>query len=216
MLQMDLNTGVNGSQQAARQFRRNVFTLIGPDSSRRESLESRVRSGFGQHFGACIEGFMPTLAWYQHRNGGSGVIGVRRAADEPLFLEHYLDTPVENVIYDASGAKVSRNRIAEVGQFVVDDREIVGSFFRDLVPFLRDEGFDWVCFTGTDRVRAIVERVGFCGLPVANAAADRAAPTNDRWGSYYEHEPVVMIGKLDDPKGDWLNAFQRASLHAPG
>ena len=216
MLQMDLNTGVNGAGQAARQIRRNVFTLVSPECSLRESLESRVRSGFGQHFGACIEGFMPTLAWYQHRNGGTGIIGVRRASDEPLFLEHYLDIPVETAVSEASGVRVARDRIAEVGQFVVDDREIAGSFFRDLVPFLRDEGFDWVCFTGTNRVRAIIERVGFCGFPLANAAADRAAPTHDRWGSYYEHEPVVMIGKLDDPKGGWLNAAGRASVCATG
>lgn len=209
MLQMDLNTGVNAPRQAASQFRRSVFTLVGPESTRRESLESRVRSGFGQHFGACIEGFMPTLAWYQHRNGGTGIIGVRRASDEPLFLEHYLDIPIEKAIYEASGVKVTRDRIAEVGQFVVDDREIVGSFFRDLVPFLRDEGFDWVCFTGTNRVRAIIDRVGFCGQTIANAAASRAAPTNDRWGSYYEHEPVVMIGRLDDPQGGWLNTSRR-------
>jgi len=203
MLQMDLTATTASLLPALAGAPRNTFTLIDGDSPDREDLEDRVRAGFGSHFGASIAGFMPQLALYRHRSGKSGVIGVRCARDEPLFLEHYLDVPVQNVIAEAAGQPVSRTRIAEVGQFVVDDPDIVGSFFRNLVPFLRAEGYDWVCFTGTNRVRAILKRVGLHGLPVAAAAAERAASTDDRWGNYYDHEPVVIIGKLDDPEGGW-------------
>ena len=203
MLQMDLTATTVSLLPTLARAPRSTFTLIDANSPERRDLEERVRAGFGTHFGASISGFMPQLALYRHRSGKSGVIGVRGAWDEPLFLEHYLDVPVQNMIANAAGQAVSRTRIAEVGQFVVDDPEIVGSFFRDLVPFLRTEGFDWVCFTGTNRVRAILQRVGFHGLPVASAAAERAAPTGDRWGNYYDHEPLVIIGKLDDPEGGW-------------
>jgi hypothetical protein len=203
MLQTDLTATTVSMAPALAAVPRNTFTLIGTDSPERRSLEERVRTGFGFHFGAAIHGFMPQLALYRHHTGREGVIGVRSAADQPLFLEHYLDAPIQLMIAEASGQAVSRSRIAEVGQFVVDDRDIVGSFFRDLVPFLRREGFDWVCFTGTNRIRAILKRVGLNGLAVATAAADRAAPTGDHWGNYYDHEPIVIVGKLDDPRGRW-------------
>ena len=182
---------------------RNTFSVVDHDSGERASLEARIRSGFGMHFDACIAGFMPRFAFYRHVSGATGVIGIRRASNEPLFLESYLNTPVESIISDATGASVSRNRIAEVGQFVVDDRDIVTSFFRDLVPFLLDNGYDWVCFTGTDRIRALLARVGFHGLPIARAEAARARDTGDRWGRYYDFDPVVILGKLDDPRGNW-------------
>ena len=99
----------------------------------------------------------------------------------------------------------------QVGQFVVDDRDIVTSFFRDLVPFLVENGYDWVCFTGTDRIRALLARVGFHGLPVASAEAARARDTGDRWGRYYDFDPVVILGKLDDPQGRWCGGSLAAA-----
>lgn len=182
---------------------RNTFSVVEHDSEERALLEARIRSGFGMHFDACIEGFMPRFAHYRHTNGATGVIGIRRASDETLFLENYLSVPVETVIANAAGTCVPRDRIAEVGQFVVDNRDIVTSFFRDLVPFLMENEFDWVCFTGTDRIRALLARIGFHGLPLTRADEERVRGSADRWGRYYNFDPVVVLGKLDDPRGRW-------------
>lgn len=185
-----------------------AFSIVEHDSAERTALEARIRSGFGTHFDACIEGFMPRFAHYRHTSGATGVIGIRRAADEPLFLEHYLSTPVETVIADVTGTTIARDRIAEVGQFVVDDRDIVPSFFRDLVPFLIENDFDWVCFTGTDRIRALLARIGFHGLALARADEAQVQNCGDRWGRYYDFDPVVILGKLDDPRGRWCTGPQ--------
>jgi len=210
MLQTDLDTSsVRAPTELAVNAPDNVFSVVGPDAPDRARLESRIRSGFGMHFGACIDGFMPRFALYQHASGATGVIGVRRASGDPLFLEQYLEMPIEQLISVAAGVNVNRPTIAEVGQFIVDDRDIVGAFFRDLVPFLTSEGFDWVCFTGTNRIRAILNRVGFRGMPVAAADAARVED-GDRWGKYYDYEPVVIVGRLGDPEGHWC-----ANLAAP-
>lgn len=203
MLQMDLHAQSTRSRRIRPLKQRGFFSIVGPDSSDRAYLETRVRSGFGTHFGACIEGFMPRFALYKTVLGSSGVIGIRGADEDRLFLERYLGRPVEDIISGASGIDVSREQIAEVGQFVTDDREIVAAFFRDLVPFLKASGYDWVCFTGTRRIRAILDRVGFHGLPIAEADKSRVADDSSDWGNYYDHQPVVIVGKLDDPQGRW-------------
>ena len=203
MHQTDLTTPASPVLQGCTPIGRNTFTLVDHDSEARTSLEARIRNGFGMHFDACIAGFMPRFAHYRHASGATGVIGIRRASDEPLFLESYLNMPIESVIADATGTVIPRSRIAEVGQFVVDDRDIVTRFFRDLVPFLVENGYDWVCFTGTDRIRGLLARTGFRGLPVARADATRARNTGDHWGRYYDFDPVVVLGKLDDPQGRW-------------
>ena len=203
MQQTELTLPASPAPQGCGRIPRNTFSVVEHDSVERASLEARVRSGFGMHFDACIEGFMPRFAHYRHTSGATGVIGIRRAADEPLFLENYLSVPVETVIEEVTGALIARDRIAEVGQFVVDDRDIVPSFFRDLVPFLVRNDFDWVCFTGTDRIRALLARIGFHGLPLARAEETRVRHSGDRWGRYYDFDPVVILGKLDDPRGRW-------------
>ena len=185
---------------------RSYFTLTERGSGMRTELESRIRAGFGQHFQACIEGFMPQLAVYRHPNGAEGVIGIRDAATERLFLESYLDRPIELAVSQCAGSSVQRGQIAEVGQFVISNRETVADFFRDLVPFLQSQGFDWVCFTGTNKIRALLKRIGFAGRPLAHASRDRIVASADDWGSYYDHEPVVIIGKLSDPQGSWFGS----------
>jgi len=189
---------------------RSFFALAERGSGMRADLESRIRAGFGQHFQACIEGFMPDLAVYRHASGAEGVIGIRDAGTEALFLESYLERPIELAVSRFAGAGAGRGQIVEVGQFVVSDREIVPDFFRDLVPFLQSQGYDWVCFTGTNRIRALLSRIGFEGRPVAAATRDRVAPSGDDWGSYYDFEPVVILGKLSDPQGSWFNADANA------
>ena len=153
MQQTELTTPATPVLQGCTTLIRNSFSIVEHDSAERASLEARIRSGFGMHFDACIEGFMPRFAYYRHASGATGVIGLRSAASGPLFLESYLDTSIDGVIADATGAAARRDRIVEVGQFVVDDRDIVTSFFRDLVPFLAGNGYEWVCFTGPDRGR---------------------------------------------------------------
>ena len=207
MLQTDLGKTGNAALSLARGGQRCGFSNVGPDSVDRARLEAKIRSGFGMHFGACIEGFMPRFALYRHTSGATGVIGVRQASHEPLYLEHYLSQPIERIITDASDCRVERSAIAEIGQFVVDDRDIVGSFFRELAPFLSAEGYDWVCFTGTNKIRALLNRIGFRGMPVTAADAKRIPAAGDRWGSYYDNDPVVIVGKLDDPEGHWCRGF---------
>ncbi len=204
MQQTEMSIPASPASQGCAAIARNTFSVVEHDSAARASLEARIRSGFGMHFDACVEGFMPRFAHYRHTSGATGVIGFRRASDEPLFLESYLDVPVESVIAEATGTFPARDRVAEVGQFVVDDRDIVACFFRDLVAFLIERNFDWVCFTGTDRIRALLARIGFHGLPIARAEETRVRRSPDRWGRYYDFDPIVVLGKLEDPQGRWF------------
>ncbi len=203
MLQPNTSSPPDLACMAYRQSAGGMFEIVDRNSVLRMVLEARIRSGFGTHFRACVAEYMPRFAYYQHLHGGTGVIGMRDASEESLYLESYLDSPVDEVIQRAADCAVSRAQIVEVGQFVVDDRGIVQDFFEDLVPFLASQGFEWVCFTGTDRIRAVLNRVGFSGLPVAAANQELVRNKPDRWGTYYEHDPVVIIGKLDDPEGLW-------------
>lgn len=161
---------------------------------------------------------MPRFALYEHESGATGVIGVRRAADERLYLERYLTWPIEDTIRNVAGRAVSRNAIAEeVGQFVVDEPQIAADFFRDLVPLLIGQGFDWVCFTGTHKIRAILRRIGFKGMPVARGDVGAARECGNDWGSYYDNDPVVIVGKLADPAGYWCSSRAiRVPARAPG
>jgi len=196
----DLQAGANRSGDHG------DFTVCDRQSPHRANLEQAVRGGFSDHFGAQIAGFMPYLVRF--RAGGSeAIIGFRPAADEALYLENYLDAPIEETVKRFRVGSLSRAAFVEVGQLVASDRSVIEPLFRALVPFLRQQGFKWICFTATHKVRALLAHAGLRGLMIA-AAREDSLHTHEAWGSYYAYDPMVMVGSLDDPQGCWCEALQ--------
>jgi len=183
------------------------FSVESRESALRQELETAIRQGFDTHFGACIEGFMPALASFELQ-GKKAIIGYRPANAEPLYLESYLDEPIDILLANITNEPVSRSDIVEVGQLVVEDRRIVEPLFRALVPFLLGQGYQWICFTGTHKIRRLLAHTGFAGLAVAYAAESAVSGSGDRWGSYYSNDPQVIVGKLDDPRGSWCSEIR--------
>lgn len=205
MFQTDLTVETESLTQLVKPQGSNRFRVLDDEKEASAAAQSRIRSGFGTHFDACVCGFLPHIAEYEHSSGSSGIIGFRRATDEKLYLENYLPNPIDIEILAASGRTAPRERIVEVGQFIVDDRNIVSYFFRDLVPFLAAREFEWICFTATRQIRSILDRVGFRGLPIRGADQEFVCDTGDSWGSYFENDPVVIVGRLSDPSGHWCS-----------
>ena len=172
----------------------------------RSELEGAIRNAYGRHFGAEVRGFMPYLASYAS-DLGQGVLGYRPASDGTLYLENYLDLPIESMLGQLTHRPVSRTTVVEVGQFAVDDRRVVGLLFMELVPFLREQGYEWICFTATHKIRRLLEKTGLHGLVIAAAKQDAVSGESDRWGSYYDNDPLVVVGRLDDPEGNWCTSI---------
>jgi len=83
----------------------------------RAELESYVRSAFARKHSADVQNFMPTLVAFRDASTAlCGVIGLRGAAGEHLYLERYLDAPVEAALSAATGTAVRRDQIVEVGE----------------------------------------------------------------------------------------------------
>lgn len=183
------------------------FSVESRESASREQLETAIRQGFDAHFGACVEGFMPNLASFELQ-GKKAIIGYRPASAEPLYLESYLDEPIDILLANITNEPVSRSDIVEVGQLVVQDRRVVEPLFRALVPYLVGHGYEWICFTGTHKIRRLLTYTGFAGLTVAYASESAVSGSGDRWGSYYSNDPQVIIGKLSDPQGRWCSEIR--------
>lgn len=176
--------------------------LFGPGCAGRDALESEIRSRYADHFSACVEGFMPYLLRFTLAEGGErGVVGLRPASDGELYLESYLDSPIEECIAGLVSYPVARSAVVEIGQLAVEHRRVVVPLFRQLVPFLLQHGYRWVCFTATGPVRALLARAGLSGQQLGTASADRVADRADHWGSYYRHDPRVIVGDLYHPAG---------------
>lgn len=125
-----------------------------------------------------------------------GAVGLRFAKKEPLFLEQYLDQPIEDVL------ESDRSKIAEVGNLASKGGGMSLFLFSALSLYLKNKGKTHAVVTGT---RSLERRLKILGLnPKRHAKADDTLLKNnhDEWGSYYQTQPHVLSGSL-------LHAYKR-------
>jgi len=173
-------------------------TLFEAAPDRRAQIESFVAQRFFEVYGARIHSFLPRLFGARDRRGAiAAVFGLRGAEQGPLFLEQYLDAPVEVMVAETFGRQVPRRRIAEVGNLAGVSPGALRHLIPTLTQRLYEEGYRFVAFTGSARLCNGFSRLGLPLRIVAEAPPDRL-PEAERalWGSYYEHRPSVMLGDV--------------------
>lgn len=166
----------------------------------RYDVEKFIYQVFVRAYDADLNHFLPRLMALRNNNNRMiAALGMREATDEPLFLESYLDTPVEKLISGLCDTDVSRAQIMEVGNLASIHRGGLRNLIIALTSYLRGNGSEWVVFTAVPAVRNAFEALE---LPLhALAPADKSRlekSEQNRWGTYYDTGPVVVAGKVDD------------------
>lgn len=164
----------------------------------RKQVEDFIASVFARRFGAMVTGFAPVLVTLRDEADGAIVAaaGYRAAADAPLFLESYLDEPVEAVLAQHLHAAPARSEIVEIGHLSASRAGAGRQLMVRLGEHLAQQRFRWIVCTLTQELRHLLPRLGV--TPLALARADAGALRGDAaaWGSYYQHDPVVLAGEL--------------------
>lgn len=172
--------------------------VCGRSDPMRVELERFVQDAFVARHGAHVCSFMPTLLAMHGNRGVCGVAGFRRAADEPLFLERYLDRPIEAAIEAATKRGVPRSQIVEVGNLAGLSCRAAVRLVLELPQLLLAQGHRWIVFTATEQVRQLLGAFRAPLIELAPARATCVAGLGDDWGRYYETDPRVMVGYLED------------------
>lgn len=164
----------------------------------RRRLERFIQRAFARHHGAAVHAFMPTLLALEGQGGRvCGVVGFRKAAAEPLFLERYLDTSVEVALAEQVGEPVARSQIVEVGNLASLSCQAACHLVAALPRILLADGNQWIVFTATAVVRAMLARFRAPVIELARATRDRLDDA-DEWGRYYDNDPRVVAGYLQN------------------
>ena len=175
----------------------NLSECAHPDA--RAKVERFIHDTFASAYSAEIHSFMPRLLAIRAKQNGEllAAFGVRSAEKEKLFLENYLDQPVERVIAEKSGVLPQRNRIAEIGSLAAVYPGAVRWMIVALTVMLYEEGYDWVAFTGTTALRNGFNNLGVHPVEICPARVEQLDPAERaHWGSYYDNQPVVMFGNI--------------------
>jgi hypothetical protein len=129
--------------------------------------------------------------------------GFRSAALETLYLEAYLDQPVEDALSKQAGFPVERSGIVEVGNFSVSERGAARHLITAIVDQLHATAKEWAVFTAVPVVRNAFIKLHTNPVILGDADSNRLPP-EDRaeWGSYYAQKPQVMAVQRFERRGN--------------
>lgn len=158
-------------------------------ASARSFVEESYRRAYGARAPAVFGEYLAGP------DASRAALGYRRAAAGPLFLERYLDEPIERIVSAALAREMARGSIVEIGNLAADNAwsmiALWGAAANDLAG-----SSEVVVATLTAPLRGMFARLGVPVHELAPADPTRLGAAAADWGSYYRADPVVCAGPI--------------------
>jgi hypothetical protein len=157
----------------------------------RAQAEAMVQEVFKASYGARLRSFYPFLLGIKGADGEYRAVAGIRPGSHPMFAEHYLDRPPEELL------GVPRENIVEIGNLATRRNGEIRWIIAAVTAFLHGVGFTRVLMTITPLLRNSFKRMG---LPLSYLADARqeSLPADQAgdWGAYYDCSPQVCYGHI--------------------
>jgi hypothetical protein len=187
-----------------------------------------IHDTYQRAYGAEVDTFMPQIMRVTNAAGEyRAVMGYRAAGQERLFLENYLDEPIEASISRYLGRTIERSSIVEVGNLAEAKAGDARLAIIAATAYMWARGYRWVAFTGVTRMRNVFRKLGLDTRELMVADETRLPPEEvAKWGAYYQGNPVVCFADIkhghDNLQDLWASlrdtwaAAEEAGIRAAG
>lgn len=164
------------------------------DAPCRKEIEAFIAMVFKVTYGASITEFMPTLVALRDINGVlMAAFGMRKAAEEKLFLEQYIDIPIEQLLTDKLSKSICREEIICIGNLAVSNPRNAGVLIAHIIQHSLDIGIQWCVATAHHSLQNGLIKSGRDIYPLHTANKSRLpVDSQAAWGSYYDKLPQVI------------------------
>jgi hypothetical protein len=169
-----------------------TLILADRDHPARARLEGTVRAVFLAEYGAHVQAFPNRLIATLDADGLPQAVAGLRFAEDGLFSEVYLDGAAETVLGQALGRPVRRDQIVEFSSLAAPRAGAAMPLVGAAIRLCLGTGANFGMFTATARLRALLRRTGLVTVDLGPARRDRMENAA-AWGSYYLHDPRVLM-----------------------
>ena len=168
--------------------------IVHQNHADRLEVEYFIRDVFAASYQATITHFMPILVALRDADGGlMAAFGMRHAAQESLFLEQYLDSPIEHLLSSQLNKTIARDEITEIGNLAVDNPRNAGILIAHVIQQSLDMQVKWCVATAHRSLQNGLIKGGR-DVFALHAADVNKLPKNEQalWGSYYHNQPQIV------------------------
>ena len=169
-------------------------STISASHPNRQEVEQFIYDVFKTSYGAEVTLFMPNLVALRDCEGElMGAFGWKQASDGPLFLEQYLDEPIESLISKTLSKQITRNQITKIGNLAVSNPRNAGILIAHIIQHSLDIGIEWCVATAHHSLQNGLVKGGRDVYPLFMADKARLSTEEQaKWGSYYNRIPQVV------------------------
>jgi len=164
------------------------------DAADRREIEQFIHDVFAKTYAADVQHFMPELVSLRDEEGDLvAAFGLRKAEESPLFLEQYLEAPIETVFSRRFHRTITRSQITEIGNLAVSNPRNAGVLIAHVIQHSLDLGLEWGVATAHHSLQNGLVKGGrdIYALQAADPANLDPAEFAS-WGSYYNNLPQVV------------------------
>jgi Thermostable hemolysin len=159
------------------------------------AVRELIADRYASVHGAVPSTDYPNFCVVEDKGVPRAVLGYRRASEGALFLEAYLDAPIEHIVSARLGYAVERAQIVEIGAHASSQSRSTLSLWARAAEALGQDN-DIAVAVLTRDMRGMFERIGLAIEVMAPAAPARLPDEGTGWGRYYEAEPMVCMGAI--------------------
>lgn len=159
------------------------------------ALTSLLRDRYAAVHGAVPAGDYPAYLTIGVPEAPQAAIGFRRADAGALFLEAYLDRPIEAVLTSRLDRAVTRAQVVELGDHASHRPAATIALWRESAAALQGQA-EFAVAVLTRPLRAMFARLGLPLLELAPARIELLGEAGAAWGRYYQTDPVVCAGDI--------------------
>lgn len=169
-------------------------TTVNVGDPARAEVEAFIHAVFKRAYDAEITAFMPHLVALRDNNGVlMAAFGLKKASEGSLFLEQYLDEPIESLISKKLRKPISRDEITKIGNLAVANPRNAGVLIAHVIQHSLDMGIEWCVATAHHSLQNGVVKGGRDVYPLFPADKARLSPEEQvKWGTYYNRMPQVI------------------------
>lgn len=168
-----------------------LVSIVPAFSKDREAVEDFITDIYAKAYGAKIRVHYPVLMSVRDVAGRLlAATGFRPADQDDLFLEQYLERPIEDVL------QTPRSQIVEIGNLASDGGGASLYLFAALSAYLNYRGFKQAVVTSTDFLERRFRQMGLQPKRHAKADPSLLLEHGENWGSYYDTQPHVLSGSV--------------------
>ncbi len=168
------------------------------DATARRAIEDFIEAVYGERFGATIRcGYPAVMAVYGKDESIEAALGLRHAADQDLFLEQYLDLPIEALLSVRLGVRVARHQIVEIGSLASHSWRASIRLILATSARLASGRACYGVVTATRELRRNFAAFGVACAALGPARAERLPDRGACWGRYFQHDPQILVGAID-------------------